>query len=227
MSTVQTQTKEVTVRDLKEVAFCVINTLNDLQIRQGEQESLVIEAAPNVLARLDTRVSNGRLEVRLEGGWWDRVREALSTSLSRPLIRFRLQVRDLKHLELCGLFRVRATDLSLDHLTLDLQGPMDVKVEALTAHTLTVQKLTVGSVELSGEVAEQRVRVSGMGRYQAAHLKSQRAAVVLQGPSRASLWVIDELDADVRGPGSVEYRGRPRVRRRLAPLGRVAPLGVH
>lgn len=226
MRTQKILTEHLDVRDVHDICLCIINTLNDLQIQQGDRTSLVVEAEPGVLARLETRVSNGRLDVHLGGGWSTMLRDALRTSLSRPTVRLLLQVRDLDRLELCGAYRVRAADMDLDDLTLKLRGPIDFKLDALTARSLTVQDLTVGSVELSGQVVEQRLTLSGMGRYQAANLKSERAAVVLKGPGRVTLWVVGELEADVRGPGTVEYRGRPKVRRRLAPLGRVAPLGL-
>jgi hypothetical protein len=226
MNANQTLIQERDVRDFHEAYFCVINTSNHLQIRQGDRESLMIEAEPSILARLETHVRNGKLEVRLRGALWDRVREAVSTSLSRPQIRYTLEVRDLDHLVLCGAYSVHGLGLRTGHLTLELQGPVDLKLDSITADSLTVQNLTLGSVELSGQVAEQTVSLSGIGRYQASRLKSGRASIALHGPGRATLWVVDELEADVRGPGIVEYRGRPTVRRSGAPLGRVVPMRV-
>ena len=53
----------------------------------------------------------------------------------------------------------------------------------------------------------------GAGTCEAGELQSKRAAVRLSGMGQASVWVLEDLATELRGVGSVEVRGKPRVRR--------------
>lgn len=186
------------VRGFDRVVLRIDNCMNDLELIQGERESLTIEASPDLLPKIETRVRGGELGIRLSVGWWERLGHALATSLTRPRIRYRLEVIDLTSLQVFGFARVSGARLE--------------------SHSLALRFVGAGRVELAGQVEDQKISIVGAGHYEATNLQSQRATVHLRGAGQASVWALDELAIDVRGLGNVAYRGKPKVRRNvLAP----------
>jgi hypothetical protein len=199
------------------VILRVYNMLNEVQITQGDHESLTIEASPEILAKITTTVSGGQLVIRLDGGLRHNLGLAFSTSLTRPTVRYFLAVKDLNCLDLAGFVRADAAELRSGSLGLKLKGAGEMMVGSLTAQTLAVDLEGAGRMELSGQVKEQRVAIKGPGFYQAPNLKSQRASLSLKGIGRASVWAVDELEVKVRGLGQVEVRGTPAIKKDVSP----------
>lgn len=217
-----TESREV--RNFDRVTLTMPNIECELLITQSESESLCIKARQEILSRIRTEVRNGKLAIWIDGSWSERIRDALTTSLTRPRIRCHLTLKTLTSLEGCGTMHVSASGLETDRLALGFSGAGNVQIEQLAAKLLTVNLQGIGAIELAGEVAEQQITVAGAGHYRAPGLVSKRASVKLNGIGRATVWVLEDLEVSVRGPGSVEYRGTPRVRKNLAPLGIVTCL---
>lgn len=209
--------EERVVNNFDRVALRVYNMLNEVQIAQGERESLTIEASPDILAQITTTVSGGRLVIEHTGTLLDRLGFALSTSFTRPMVRYLLTVKELASLELAGLVHADADELRSSRLALRLKGAGEIAIASLAAEQLVVDLEGVGRIELSGQVEEQRVTIEGPGSYHGRNLKSQRASLKLKGIGRASVWAVDELEVKVRGLGQVEVRGNPVIKKDVSP----------
>lgn len=205
------------VRGFDRVVLSVPNMMNQMQITQGEDESLTIEAREEVLSRITTTVRGGELAIRLDGSLLDKLGFALATSLTRPVVRYRLTVKNLAHLELTGFARADATDLRANSLSLKLNGAGGINVGSLTAKQVDVELQGAGRIELGGQVEEQKVTIQGPGFYEALDLKSRTARVSLKGLGRARVWVVHELGVKVRGLGRVEVRGTPKIKEDISP----------
>jgi hypothetical protein len=107
----------------------------DLVISSGEHEELIITGPANLVPRIQTKVENETLIIRLEGNLVDKIRDALTTSLSRKKITYHLVVEQLEGVELCGLIRLDTSGLKsgnpvIRHLNpwaVPLQGPIPFK----------------------------------------------------------------------------------------------------
>jgi hypothetical protein len=196
-----------------------------LVITQGEEESLTIEAERDVLAKIQTEVREGRLDISIGASWRDKLGHALSTSLTRKGIKYSLSVQKLAGLEILGAARVNVSNLKTDRLGLTSGGAGDVNIESLIAEQLEVDLRDAGTIELTGQVAEQNVSIGGAGLYRAPKLASKRARVTLRGAGRATVWVLEDLDVDIHGLGSVQYYGLATVRKNISGLGSVTHLG--
>jgi len=204
------------VVDFEQVVLRIENWLSDLEIIQGERESLTIEASSHLLPKIETTVSNGKLVIRLAAGFWEKLGYALATSLTRPRVRFRLEVTSLTDLTVVGTARVSAPKLESDRLALSLAGAGEIQIRQLAAKHLSVDLGGAGRIELAGQVVEQEVSTAGAGHYDASDLESKKATVQLRGMGWANVWVIEDLATDICGAGRVEYRGKPKVRRTVA-----------
>ena len=198
---------------------------NELIITQGDQESLTIEAPKDVLKRIETSVSQGRLMISLGGSFQDRVRDAVSTSLTRPTIKYRVTLKRLTRLEIFSMGRFGIGRLQTERLGLVFRGAGEVVIRDLRAQWLEVDFPGAGKMEIGGQVTEQSVTLSGAGEYNSPKLQSQRARLTINGLGSATVWAEEELDVTIRGAGKVSYYGTPRVRQRIAAIGRLTNLG--
>jgi len=198
---------------------------NELTIIQGEEESLTIEAPEEMLGRISSSVRQGQLVIVLEGSLGEKIADALTTSLNRPRIKYRLAVKDLRELEVYAIATVEASRLTTPEFTLKVKGIVDVSIGRLTAERLWVDFNGPGRVMIAGQVVEQQVEVFGPGQYLAPNLASCKARLLLHGMGQARVWVEDLLDAEVRGPGGVSYSGHPRVKQHTSPIGYVTRVG--
>lgn len=138
---------------------------------------------------------------------------------------YSLSVKKLTGLEILGAARVSVSKVETERLALTLGGAGDVKVELLAAELLEVDLCGTGKIELTGQVAEQRVTIGGAGSYSAAKLESKKASIDLRGAGKATVRVVEDLDIAIRGFGSVEYYGSPTVKKNVSGLGSVTHLG--
>ena len=191
---------------------------NYLTILPGAQEGLTIQAPTQVLSRIKARVRNRTLEISLGGDWKERLRDALSTSLSRSHISYVLRVNRLTSLEVFALAHIRAERLKARQLSIRFNGAGTLALEDLTAERLAIMLSGANRAQCSGEVIEQSIILRGMSQYDASQLRSKRTNIELTGAGAITVWTLDRLEVDIRGPGSVGYYGAPDVYEKLSPL---------
>lgn len=197
---------------------------NHLVIRQEDRESLTIQAPAEILARIQTRVAQDRLTISMEGDWPARIRDALTTSLTRPRIHYELCVKRLSHLEIYAMADVRIVSLEAQELQIKYNGMGLMTIDDLSAGELNIEINGAGRVKLNGHVQDQNITVNGLAEYDAGALESQRATLLLRSPGTARLWVTHHLRVDIRGPGSVSYFGSPQIHKRISPVGSLTAL---
>ncbi len=164
----------------------------EVDIEQGEQESLTVEADDNVLPVLTSDVVDGTLKLGIKPG----------TSIrSTTTIRYRVVVKDLAGVSVSGSGKIRAAGVQLRSLGVDVSGS--------------------GTVAMSGSAADQDIRVSGSGRYEAPDLTSEKVAVDISGSGEVIVSASRELTVDISGSGSVTYSGDPRVDQSISGSGKV------
>jgi hypothetical protein len=212
-------------REVSDFDRVFLRDYGELVITQGEQESLTIEAHPDVIPKIKTEVREGKLVIKIGGTWMDKLGHALSTSLTRQWIKYNLTVKKLTGLEIAGAVRVNASDIQTDRLALKLSGAGHVKIKALSAEVLEVDSPGAGAINISGKVREQRIAMSGAGSYKAPKLESQHASVDIRGAGQATVWAAEDLDVTISGLGSVEYYGTPTLKKSVSGLGTVTSLG--
>jgi hypothetical protein len=200
---------------------------NELILTQGDREALTIHAPADILPRIESEVRHGRLFLGTGGGWLEKLGDALTTSLTRPRIRYELTVKRLAGLEVYAMASVYAPAVKSASLALRFHGLGEIRIDSLDADFLDVDLPGAGRIELAGYVAEQQVTVSGPGRYDAAKLQSHRAKVTLRGVGNITVWAAKELEVTMRGPGRVSYYGTPRIKKSLAPMASLSYLGSY
>lgn len=215
------------VRDFERVVIRIHNHLCRLNLSQGTSEALQIRGPASVVDRLMPDVKGGVLRIELGGSLSDRIGDWLTTSLTRQSVQVALTVRELTELDLAGLVQGTISPLKLEQFGLRITGIGRLEVADLQSDRLLVELKGSPFVDVSGVANQHWVAISGMGQYRAGNLKSQKTWVQLSGSGAATVWAVRELDLELRGTGSVEYYGNPRLRRRVTGMTSLRALGAH
>jgi hypothetical protein len=102
----------------------------------------------------------------------------------------------------------------------------EIELANIAADGLELRHDGAGTLTASGRAERLNATLGGAGDLDLAGLTAERAAVRLSGLGSAEVNVTDELDATVSGVGSIEYHGRPTVRRHVTGLGDLSPAGA-
>lgn len=203
---VTTETRAVSGFDRVSVAG-----VGEMTVVQGDQESLTIETDDNLLPLIRSEVINGRLAVGPRN---------VNLRPSKT-IRYQLQVKSLRDIDLSGAVRAEANQITTDQLGLGISGSGKIAIARLEAGTLSTRISGSGTMVVAGRAEKQDIHISGSGNHQARELKSARAEVNISGSGRASLWVTDFLKAHISGSGNVDYHGSPSVDSHVSGSGQI------
>lgn len=203
------------VRDVAGFHSILLAGEGTVVVSLGGTESLTVETDGNLLPYIESNVVAGRLEVGTAPG----VDIAPTRSVS-----YRVSAADLSELALSGAGAILISDWRTEEASLLLSGAGDIGVDGLTATSLEVEHVGVGTISATGSVDGQTVLVAGVGDYDGARLRSRVASVETRDAGAATVWVTDELDVAVSPQGSVSYYGSAPVTPE-DPAGTVTHLG--
>lgn len=192
-------------------------TAGDLDIKQGDVESLTIEAGENVLKHLTSEVENGVLVLGFDMTQWP--------ELINVPIKFHLVVKDLDSISLSGAGNIEMNGLVTTNLKITLSGAGNINIKNVQASMVNTKLSGAGNISLSGKTEMQQAMLTGLGNYQADDLLSKAATVQVTGAGSAQVWVEQELDVTISGAGSVGYYGQPDISQDISGLGSVHSLG--
>ena len=198
----------------------------ELFITQGEQESLTVQADEDVLPTIKTSVDDGELRIDIITDWVEKISSFFSKGIYSQRISIDLTVKELTNLDIIGAARVKVKGLQSDEFAVKLGGAADITIDSLKTKRLKAELPGAGMLKIVGKTTDQSVIVSGAGAYEAPHLESQRATIKLTGLGKATVWVVEELEASLIGLGSIEYYGDPIVNKSVQGLGSITGLGT-
>lgn len=166
-------------RDVSGFEEVVLSGSGRVEIDVTGAEALTIEAEDNIMPRLESRVSNGRLILEAQG--------PISPTVE---VVYTITAATLEGIEVSGSGVVEARGVDGDDFSVEISGSGDVLVEG----TLT------GRLSLS---------ISGSGEFVGESLTSPEGEVDVSGSGDAVVNVTDSLDVSVSGSGNVDYIGSP------------------
>ena len=152
---------------------------NNVVIRAGEKQSVVVHADANLLDHVTTTVQSRTLVVANTPG---------SFTTESPM-------------------RVEVTVPALTGLT--LSGSGNVVVDGIAAKSLTVSLPGSGTLTGSGTADRLDVTVSGSGEVQFLRLVGRDVRAVVSGSGAVFVTATERLDASVTGSGAILYAGSP------------------
>lgn len=106
----------------------------DLIIEPGEREALVIEGPVEILARIKTEVQAGTLKIELGGNLFQKVQDALTTSLSRKKVRYHLTAKRLTEVKVFGMVNVDVSAFGKDRPKVKYAGAVPPNIPVPLTH---------------------------------------------------------------------------------------------
>ena len=199
-------------RDISNFQEVNLQGFGNLNIEQGDVESITIQAEDNVLPLISTEVNNGILKISFK--------KPFLNVIPTKDINFNLKVKNLKNIDLSGAANIVGSNLTADQLKIVTSGAGKIKLN-FNADSLVVNLSGTGSIELSGKVPLQKIIISGAGNYQAKNLESKSCAIVISGFGNATINATDSLDITISGAGNVNYTGNPKLSQQINGLGKI------
>ncbi len=196
------RTKEI--RNLEKFSSISLSMAAKVNIVQGSECRLEIEADEDDLAKIETDVKNGKLEIKTRN--W-------TTNLSGNVI-INITMPELEGLSVAGSGNIIASSkFNCEELDLSVTGSGAIKMENLTALEIDAVITGSGNIMLNGEPAanELELTITGSGNYSAEGLKINEARISITGSGSAKVHVVKELNTNITGSGNVLYQGDPMV----------------
>jgi hypothetical protein len=190
-----------------------------ITIGQGDKETVEIEADDNLLPQLSTEVISGSLTIKnVETEWKSMVNPSVRVQIS-------IIVRELNEIVLSApVGDLEVNGLQADALKLVLSGGAQIKLNGIQVDLLDSILSGTGDIQASGTADQIKLILSGLGNFNAADLKSNKADIELSGMGNATVQVEKEIVATITGAGSIEYLGNPRVEQHITGAGSVKPV---
>jgi hypothetical protein len=169
----------------------------DVHVTQGDAHALVLEGDPEVLARIETVVENGRLKIRTVKGLqgWNAHRKITARVTAR---------------------RIEA---------LAVAGSGDISAPSITGEALKVSIAGSGDIRVGGKVGGLTASIAGSGDIRASELEAQNVKVTIAGSGDATVRARQALSVNVSGSGDVRYYGDPTVEKAIMGSGSVRRAG--
>lgn len=230
-------TLKAEARPVLGVTSVTFSMSGNLQIAQGDQDSLEVEAEDNLLGMIRTEVRNGNLLIDSLPG---------TSFRATKQITFRLTLRSIERLEFSSSGSIEASALEGKAFTMNAHGSGAVVLESLLFDDLAVMnggsgsvaigKIQAGNLTISmtgsgscqingGQAAVLNLSISGSGSLKAGELAAGSASATLSASGGGTIWVKDALTANLSGSGSLSYYGNPQGSQNASGSGRIQRLG--
>ncbi len=170
-------------------------------LKQGDTESLVIEADDNILPHIIIEVDDGELSIHPEHN---------SNLRSKSGIVYYLTLKKIEEIELSGAVELESSLIEAKKLEFGLSGATKVKARIKT-DTLEIEGSGASKLYLEGETNKQKVEISGSTHYDAGSLQSESAEIEVSGASRVTVAVRKKLEVEASGVAVISYKGDPQV----------------
>jgi predicted small secreted protein len=211
---IQTETRDTGVFDVVSIEYPGA----EIVIQQGEKASVEIEADDNLLPQLSTEALSGTLTIKSLAADWK-----ASVNPSQP-VKIVITAKDLNEIILSApVGNVEMNDWHADMLKFVLSGGAELKLNDIQVDLLDIDLSGAGNIDANGTASDVNLILSGVGSFNAADLKSNRATIDLSGMGSAIVQVEEDLAATLTGAGSIKYYGTPHVEQNVTGAGSVEP----
>jgi hypothetical protein len=105
-----------------------------------------------------------------------------------------------------------------------LRGSGNIVVSQMAGDNLVVNLPGSGNITVTGTAATLNVNLSGSGNVYCGELKAKSATVTLNGSGEVEVFANQNLDASMRGSGTIRYSGNPaQVSKNITGSGSITP----
>jgi hypothetical protein len=195
------RSQEKQTRDVGEFSEIELGLPADLFLKQGQKNEVVIEADPEDLEDIETRISRDRLSIKFERSfYWSR---------GGRNIKVYVTMKDIKGLAVSGSGSITAEGIiNTEDLYINISGSGELKGN-FEAVRIDSKISGSGEIELEGSSSDHEVSISGSGDLRAEDMEVKNYDIRITGSGGCAINVSEELYVRISGSGKVRYRGNP------------------
>jgi len=219
--------------DIKNVSEVVVSGGGNIQITQGDTESLRVEAAQDVIDRVSVDLSGDKLSLGVKNSSGKGFSLLNLFSYRNDEVTYILQLKQLNYLGLSGASHatfgnwtgkniavnvsgaggVNFSALKLDDLFVELTGASNANLQSLTAAKVKFELSGAANTEIksASQTKFLQVGASGASNFRGKLLRVEQADVGASGASNIELHVTEFLKANASGASNVRYSGQPKL----------------
>ncbi|MEJ8757568.1 head GIN domain-containing protein [Pontibacter sp. H259] len=184
-----------------------------VEIKQGNNEELRIEAEENLLDNIKTVVRNGVLHIYSEG----------SINTSKGMKAY-VTVKELNKVSISGGVKVVGlSTFKTSEFDLDMSGGSNVKL-AIDAKTIDVDMSGASKITLTGKANDVTLDMSGASNVDARELAAKNVKVGASGASHVKVNASETLSINASGASHVAYAGTPKIDAETTAASRISKL---
>lgn len=189
----------------------------NVELVQGDTESLVLEGDEATLAEIETVVEQGVLKIRTRSSFeWRHMSKA----------RARVGAKTIDSLRIAGSGDIDAQQLRSTGLKVAVSGSGDVRIGTLAASSIEVTVAGSGDVLVGGKVDTVSTSIAGSGDVKAGKLETNDAKVTIAGSGDVAVWAKQSLKVKIVGSGDVRYYGDPAITQTILGSGSLRRAGA-
>jgi hypothetical protein len=198
-------------RDLDAFTGLVLKVPGDVELSQGDEQSVRIEAvSQEMLDKITTVVRNGELVI---DGEWESETGIMDWLFGGAEMdgtpRFYITMTEVTSLRIDGTGDIEGqTTFTGDALSLRINGTGDMDLDVDMSEIDTRINGT-GDVEIRGRADSHSVSSSGTGDVEAGDLVTRATTVRVSGVGDCTVNATESLDARTSGVGDIRYFGNP------------------
>lgn len=175
----------------------------DVDLVNGTEGQLKVEAESNLHEYIVTEVENGILKIRVKKG------VSVSPSGSRD-IKITVPFKELEGVSLTGSGDINGIDvIKAENFDTNLTGSGNMNLN-LEVSNLEGRVTGSGDIDLKGLADKFNCTVTGSGDFNASDLKANVVEAVVSGSGDIQVTAISGLKARVSGSGDISYKGNPK-----------------
>lgn len=173
---------------------------------QGEEYDVRLRGDQDDLDDVSIRSRNNRLEIKRRNrdwGWWEKGNwpEAVGIYIVMP---------KLEALELSGACEGEIRGFEDYDMELSIVGASELEAR-ISPNYLEIDMNGASKLELDGRAEKIDARITGASKLDAVDFRSETGDLNLNGASKASVYVTEELWIDANGISTVSYKGDPKL----------------
>jgi hypothetical protein len=197
-------------REVKGFNAISIKGAFDVVLKNGNKESLSVEADENLISNIISNINDSILEIY-----------NIKTVVRSKELKLIICCPQLNSIDFSG-----ATELSCDslikykNLSINISGAGRVDMELQTNE---LNAIVSGGAELvfSGKSNLFDVSITGAGNIDAQKFDVQDCRIDISGFGRAKVKAIKKLEVNISGAGKVEYIGDPEIKQSITGVGKI------
>ena len=173
-----------------------------VEVRNGPNTEVVVEADDNILRMIETEVDDNVLHIDTKDG----------ANLDDVHLVVYVTAPEINSINSSGAATIKAIDqLKSDRkISLDASGAAHLTA-SVDAPEIRAEVSGAGNMEVSGKTRDYNAEVDGSGHLHSGDLKSENTIVDVSGAGNAWVHASISLKADASGAGNVHYKGGANV----------------